>query len=488
MTDFKPHVSKHAKIVAILWLVVLLWVWVYEGGVKPFGEATQHFTKANWESGNDLRNIEKRFEEDMGTFDELRPYYNWATFWAFGQSNGLVVRGKGDWMYYRAFFNPPGDTEEKHRDFLNMFKQIEAQFKAKGCDVYWLVVPEKAMIHHYYPAKAAAAAENREKHYLEFMAKAKKMRLNMIELLPAYEAAAQAGTIVFLKDDTHWSPKGMDIAMDTLLEKWKPAPSSDALTWDTRPINRAADLAGILNFPKTLVDKKHRLTFDSTKIRGEGTPELIVFGTSFSYSFDLAQNLGKKVGVRPEDHAFANLVIPDLLVAALDRLDHSADLEPGTAVVFEFPYRLLNRQEELTQVKQQFQWQRILGDQPLQRAFDPKKLELHNLSHGDVWKATNNHPMIVIDQNDLQDLVDANFLRVRLKANFLPKDKVRIKVFYDLGKGFQHNIFKNFYLSKTRSWQTWLIPLKFKNNYPQRIRLDFMNLDRHFELESIDIY
>jgi len=488
----KTHqpISKSARIVAILWLVLLTTFWFIEGGFRPWLPAFEGLTERAWWSGDTIRQVETDFEDNLAGLKEVRPYYNWATFWAFGQSDGLVIRGKDGFMFYRAMMNDIDHQSRSIDDYITLFRQLKLAYQKAGCDIYWLPVPEKPMVypHNLYGAQNEVA--KRKAQLQAFVSKIEKMQFKVLDLPSVFFEHADSEPLLFLPDDTHWNDAGKNLAVDLISERLR----RDKALMGSKPVikayttRRLSDLPRLVNFPMTLRRRFHSHEVEKFVVQGTGPADFIHFGTSFSHGFDLAEATGARFGAMPEDHSINSITIPDLLMTAITRLEAPHPISPGTPVIIEFPFRLLLRDDGLKDIQQQFQWRQSPAFKPTQITLDPSSLKSANITPGKVWTCQNEDPMFFITEDTLTKADQPNFIVLRMKFDKRPPSHTSCTVFYDMGDGFKKSINHRVILNVSESWQTWLLPVRYKRKMARAIRLDPVNRKLAFRLGPITIH
>ena len=490
MPGKNPNVPLSARIAAGLWLVLLMFFWVIEGGFRPWSHAAEGIASWPWWSGETIRKAESDFEDQLTGFQKVRPYYNWATFWAFGQSDGLVVRGKNGFMFYRAMLTEVPEEDDHSNEYLELFRQLKLAYEEAGCDIYWLLIPEKAMVYPQNLYGAQDIVTRRKAKVRELVAKMERLNFKVIDLPKAFFEDQDPNNLLFLPDDTHWTERGKQVAVDLAVHAIRENQSltGHASKVTSKVFQRHSDLPRLVNFPMTLRRRFHVHDIVKTSIEGDGAADVIVFGTSFSHGFDLPQAIGAQLNAIPEDHALNSITVPDLLMSAMSRLQTPTPIKPGTPVIIELPYRLLLRTEGLREIKQQFQWLNSPSFKPAQVTLDPRQLEFRNLNPGKRWVSTNDDPQILVNLDQIAELQAPNFIALRIKFDQRIKRDSKCTIFYDMGDGFNKAQSYPFTLNVTPSWQTWLIPIRFKRRMPAALRIDPVNFKTTFHLGAITIH
>lgn len=484
------HIKPHLKVLSIIWLVLLLGVWLFEAGYRPIFKAVEATKSAEWWKGEVQKQADQNFENRLNLINRAKPYYNWTKFWLFGQSNDQVTKGKNGWMFFRSHLHPPLEDQKRHQDYLTLFHQISRLIEAKGGNAYWVPIPEKPMIYSQHLKHAKKEVAKRTENLQAFIENGQKRGLNMVNVLQLFLEKKDQDPPLFLPDDTHWSSEGIQVTLTHLQQILadKLVPASESLPVQPESFKRASDMANMLNFPHTIMQKRHIRTVSIPRIRHNQPGQFLWFGTSFSYSFGVAHHFGHLTKTLPEDFSFDGLLISDVLISVLTRLDQSETFKPGTPFVIEFPYRLLDRTDGVSQLSQQLLWRKHYNLAQPKRRLNPTLLETKNLTPGATWVSLNNDPMILIPLKEFEQVEQPKFVRVTLKTRTPPNTIVTLKAYYDIGPGFSESSARQFQLSKNQHWQSYLVPIPFKNKIPKTLRLDVVNRQQKFQLKAIDIF
>ena len=170
-----------------------------------------------------LRAFEKKVEDENALVLAVRPRYQLAVWNIFNDPGEKVVLGSGEgrWLFYRQdveFLVQPSPLDVRSAKLDNPIKAIEKfrdQLKAKGVELLVVVTPGKPSI---YPerltgnASTVMATESHGKKILDSLA---KLGFNTVDLytplLAAKKDDASLGPL-YLNDDTHWTPRGAELA------------------------------------------------------------------------------------------------------------------------------------------------------------------------------------------------------------------------------------------------------------------------------------
>jgi len=191
-----------------------------------------------------LRAFEKKVEDENALVLAVRPRYQLAVWNIFNDPGEKVVLGAaGDcigagcerdtamasdrWLFYRQdveFLVQPSPLDVRSAKLDNPIKAIEKfrdQLKAKGVELLVVVTPGKSSI---YPERLTGTGIGVAGHGKMILDSLAKLGLNTVDLytplLSAKQGDATLGPL-YLNDDTHWTPRGAEIAADVIAAKVK---------------------------------------------------------------------------------------------------------------------------------------------------------------------------------------------------------------------------------------------------------------------------
>lgn len=201
-----------------------------------------------------LRAFENKIDDESAIVLALRPKYQLAVWNLFSDPGEKVVLGAaGDcigagcgrdtaaasdrWLFYRQdveFLVQPSPLDVRSAKLDNPVKAIERfrdQLKAKGVELLVVVTPGKPSIYterltgRDSRVSDAAGAENAaglQSHGKKILDSLTRAGFNTVDLytplLAAKSRDSEEGPL-YLNDDTHWTPRGAEIAADVIAKK-----------------------------------------------------------------------------------------------------------------------------------------------------------------------------------------------------------------------------------------------------------------------------
>lgn len=179
--------------------------------------------------GTYLRAFEKAVENENALVLAVRPKYQLAVWNLFNDPGEKVVlgaAGQGDrWLYYRQdveFLVQPSPLDARASKLDNPIAAIgkfRDQLKSKGIELLVVVVPGKPSIYperligaKVEPAVAGGSYVGHGKAVLDSLV---QLGFNTVDLYtPLWKAKAYDDSLgaLYLNDDTHWTPRGAELA------------------------------------------------------------------------------------------------------------------------------------------------------------------------------------------------------------------------------------------------------------------------------------
>ena len=190
-----------------------------------------------------LRAFESKVEDENALVLAVRPRYQLAVWNLFSDPGEKVVLGEGEgrWLFYRQdveFLVQPSPLDVRSAKLDNPIKAIEKfrdQLKAKGVELLVVITPGKPSI---YPerltgrsadvvgsagvkadALSGVNAAGHGKAILDSLAKAGFNTVDLYTPLLAAKADDAKLGALYLDDDTHWTPRGAELAAAEIAKK-----------------------------------------------------------------------------------------------------------------------------------------------------------------------------------------------------------------------------------------------------------------------------
>jgi lysophospholipase L1-like esterase/uncharacterized Fe-S cluster protein YjdI len=198
-----------------------------------------------------LRAFENKIDDESAIVLALRPKYQLAVWNLFSDPGEKVVLGAaGDcigkscgreeaksedkWLFYRQdveFLVQPSPLDVRSAKLDNPVKAIEKfrdQLKAKGVELLVVITPGKPSIYterltgrdsRVAGAENAAGLQSHGKKILDSLTRAGFNTVDLYTPLLAAKSRDSVEGALYLNDDTHWTPRGAELAADAIAKK-----------------------------------------------------------------------------------------------------------------------------------------------------------------------------------------------------------------------------------------------------------------------------
>ena len=193
-------------------------VWRALCGIKHYGVWTSRY----------LRAFENKVEDENALVLAFRPKYQLAVWNVFNDPGEKVVlgAGKGRWLFYRQdveFLVQPSPLDVRSAKLDNPIQAIlkfRDQLKTKGVELLVVITPGKPSI---YPERLTGIDGLKlAGHGKAILDSLTKLGLNTVDLYtPLLSAKADDAKLgaLYLDDDTHWTPRGAELAAGEIAKK-----------------------------------------------------------------------------------------------------------------------------------------------------------------------------------------------------------------------------------------------------------------------------
>jgi lysophospholipase L1-like esterase len=193
-------------------------VWRAISGIKHYGLWTSRY----------LRAFENKVEDENALVLAFRPKYQLAVWNVFKDPGEKVVLGAGEgrWLFYRQdveFLVQPSPLDVRSAKLDNPIQAIlkfRDQLKAKGVELLVVITPGKPSI---YPERLTGIDGLKlAGHGKAILDSLTKLGLNTVDLYtPLLSAKADDAKLgaLYLDDDTHWTPRGAELAAGEIAKK-----------------------------------------------------------------------------------------------------------------------------------------------------------------------------------------------------------------------------------------------------------------------------
>lgn len=270
---------------------------VVEARHGEWPRAMQIFTQ--WPTRENLRAYDKSLEDSSVTARELRPWMRAAQFFALREPGERALIGRDGWLFYEpgvSFLTQraqPNDSTP--HDALAAVVHFRDQLELRGIHLVIMPVPNKESV---YPEKltrfAAPPGRIIGDETRAFFRQCEAAGVDVVDLFALYRAArSSSDALLYLQQDSHWSPAGMEIAAARVAERIRAAGvlSRGSVNYDSRAA-RVQRFGDLLRMSRSAVIEKHlaaeSIDCDQIIRRDTGvlyaddpTSDVLVLGDSF---------------------------------------------------------------------------------------------------------------------------------------------------------------------------------------------------------------
>ena len=220
---------------------------------------------------------------------------------------------------------------KKNQDPLPVIVDFNAQCAKAGVQLLLVPIPGKVALYPEEVVPGAAREPRLDAAHQQFYAELAKQNVTVVDLMPAFLALRAQGVDTHCRQDTHWSPAGMQRAAEVIAEavaatKALPAPSpAPEITRAAKDIQARGDILSMLGdtttAPEALRIETITLSGKSVAVDGadpvdkaavRASPFLIIgdsHGIVYSKPIDggiaafgagISDHLAARVGIRPD--------------------------------------------------------------------------------------------------------------------------------------------------------------------------------------------
>ncbi len=289
-------------------------------------------TKAN------LRQFERELDSAAWAIQRSRPWMQFVQFTVLGHAGRDTLYGRNGWFFFRPgvqYLVEPLPAPGQDTDPLAAILAFKAELDARGIVLVVVPAPGKPSI---YPEQLTRRAldhtEPMNPHTLTLLTRLRDAGVDVVDLSALFYGSERPG--LYLAQDSHWSPEGMDYAAETvarhLFERGLVKPGGTEYSERPAPVERLGDLIRMMQSPPVerlfapeRVDSRQVVEADSgTLYEDDPASEVLVLGDSFlriyqldepgaaGFTAHLARRLGRPVASVINDGGASTLVRQEL--------------------------------------------------------------------------------------------------------------------------------------------------------------------------------
>jgi alginate O-acetyltransferase complex protein AlgJ len=245
-----PVMSSASKINGILFCLLLCGMFLYSLPAVIAFSGTQTQALSLFLDGKLVRKFEHFYDKRLFLRDPSVELWANIQQALFREGASGVVLGRDGWLFTNQEYLVPSDMEQNLDKQLALIDKIHQQLEQKGKRLIMLPVPMK--LDTYAEHSTYVPSEPISDLYQHFRQRLAERGIDTVDLRSTYQSVA-ASEPLFLRNDTHWSPKGAELAAQTLAQQFP------ELLGDTPYITQAAgekqisgDLLNYLKFDPRL--------------------------------------------------------------------------------------------------------------------------------------------------------------------------------------------------------------------------------------------
>jgi alginate O-acetyltransferase complex protein AlgJ len=208
-----------------------VFVLVLAGGALLAGSALarlEQTPRGSLRTGELTSRLEAAFEEALPIYEPALHLWSALRYAAFGEGGPGVVVGDGGWLFTTEELETYADDRSRVAEAARYVEGVAAELSDRGAALAIVLLPSKARIYEdrlpgFELPETVAARYGRALHRIRG-AKAAAAASGFVVVDPRAELrrARQAGTRVFLRTDTHWTPAGAAIVADAVAAEVTP--------------------------------------------------------------------------------------------------------------------------------------------------------------------------------------------------------------------------------------------------------------------------
>jgi hypothetical protein len=289
-----------------------------------------------------LRAYEKELQNASATAHTLRPAMQSLQFFVLREAGEKALVGPDGWLFYQPGVSyltqraKPGDSTVQ--DAVAAVTRLRDDLAARGIRLLVMPAPNKESVYPdqlarcAVPPQQALSGETRS-----FLAQCEAAGVELVDLFALYrDARASSNALLYLEQDSHWSPAGMEMAANAVATRivergWL---SPGTISYDARPspVQELGDIVRMIRSPQIEAHMRPQSIATSQVIRRETSalftddpsPEVLVLGDSFLRIYErdapggagfvahLARALGRPVAGIINDGGASTLVRQEL--------------------------------------------------------------------------------------------------------------------------------------------------------------------------------
>lgn len=168
----------------------------------------------DWIKGRGTLETEDAFEDHFYWKDSAVGLWGSLRYVLFHTGNSGVVIGRDQWLFTSEEFEVYKNSQKELAHKLDIIARVERHLRQHGVQLAIMLVPAKARIYGEYLGRTPLPA-HKDALYRNFRRQLLERHLYAPDLLSLFEATAVEQQL-FMRTDTHWTPRGAQLAAEGL--------------------------------------------------------------------------------------------------------------------------------------------------------------------------------------------------------------------------------------------------------------------------------
>lgn len=166
-------------------------------------------------NGELTRSFEKYVDDEYALKTLSRNVWAAIGYKVFGEGRNGVLIGQSGWLFSDEEIDPVRNSEAVYSANLQAILDAQRELAAHHIKLVIAILPAKTRIYADYLGNDTQPSAAHQALYARIHEDLKKAGIASPELLPALRAASHE-ELVFLRTDTHWTPRGAEVTADAL--------------------------------------------------------------------------------------------------------------------------------------------------------------------------------------------------------------------------------------------------------------------------------